>query len=748
MTELEALIPKETTNVDKLRGLPWSIAGDTGNTIFAQLIFFGSVFILFLDKLGLNKTEIGSLLSLIPFGGLVALFIAPAAARFGYKRTFVTFFGIRKVVTAFLLLTPWVTSAFGAQVALWFVAAITAGFALCKAIADTAGFPWVQEYIPDSVRGKYYASSNLFTTIAAFLTVTIAGAVISRMSGLTGFMLLIVVGLVAGFGSAWSYAHVPGGAPRQAAGTDLKKMLDVARDPNFLRYMVGVSLIVMAFVPLLSFLPLFMREQVGLSDGNVVLLQTGNLLGGLLAGYLWGWASDRYGSKPVMMIGLSIRLLLPVFWFLMPRHTEWSLYSALGIAILQGIGDLGWVIGSARLLFVSVVPVDKNKSMEYMALYYAWIGIVSGLSQLIGGFVLDLTKNIHGQLWIFSIDPYTILLVSAFLLTAASILLFRQVRGDSPVSAGQFANLFLHGNPFRALEAVIRYNMARDERSVIFMTERMGQTQSHLAVDELLDALRDPRFQVRYEAIVSIARMRPDPRLTAALIKVMRGKSPALSVIAAWALGRTGDPAAIEPLREGLNARYISIQSHCARALATLGDREMIPLLRQRLAVEKDYGQQIAFASSLGKLGASEATPALLDLLRPADDESTQMELALAVARTVGSEHYFIQLLRQARNEPGTAFAQALGALRRKLTKMAADNQALPAAIDGCTDVFARNDLDTGATRLSQVIQQLPLDVLKANAVAILRECVAKLDEGGANRLEYLLLALHTLQAA
>src|SRR5215212_848852 len=123
MTSSESLITKEPTNVDKLRGLPWSIAGDTGNTIFAQLIFFGSVFILFLDKLGLNKTEIGSLLSLIPFCGLVALFIAPAAARFGYKRTFVTFFGIRKIVTAFLLLTPWMTAAFGAQVALWFVAA-------------------------------------------------------------------------------------------------------------------------------------------------------------------------------------------------------------------------------------------------------------------------------------------------------------------------------------------------------------------------------------------------------------------------------------------------------------------------------------------------------------------------------------------------------------------------------------------------------------------------------------------------
>ncbi len=61
MTTSETPATQEPTTVDKLRGLPWSIAGDTANTVFAQWIFFGSVFILFLDKLGLNKTQIGSL---------------------------------------------------------------------------------------------------------------------------------------------------------------------------------------------------------------------------------------------------------------------------------------------------------------------------------------------------------------------------------------------------------------------------------------------------------------------------------------------------------------------------------------------------------------------------------------------------------------------------------------------------------------------------------------------------------------
>ncbi len=740
----------EPTNVEKLAGLPWSIAGDTSITIFAQLTFFGSVFILFLDKLGLNKTEIGSLLSLIPFAGTLAIFIAPFATRFGYKRTFITFFTLRKAITGLLLLTPWVATRFGTGTASMYVAAITAGFALSKSIADTGAFPWIQEYIPDSVRGKYYATSNLFCTLSSFSAITIAGFVIERAAGLTGFMLLIGAGVVAGFVAAWSYAHVPGGARRNDAQTaDIRKVLAVARDPNFRRYMVGIGLIIVGFTPLLSFLPLFMRQVVGLSESNVVRLPMGALAGGLVAGYLWGWASDRYGSKPVMMIGLSIRLLLPVLWFLLPHNSPLSLPMALAIAMLQGFGDVGWAIGSARLLFVNVVPAAQ--SMEYMALYYALAGVITGFSQLLGGKVLDALSGFHLQIGSFQVDPYSVLMLIAFLFTAFGLWIFSRVRGDSGVSTGQFAGLFFQGNPIRAFESMIRYHRAQDERSTVFMTARLGQTQSHLTVDELLDALRDPRFNVRYEAIISIARMHPDPRLTDALIAVMRGKSPALSVIAAWALGRSGDDRALPPLREGLNASYKSIQGHSARSLATLGDREVIPELLTRLQNESDYGLQIAYASSLGKLQAPEATDALLALLAPASDEITRMELALAVSRTVartaGDEHYFIQLVRQTRGESGTALAQALVTLRRKVARLSKDDAQALAALDAASDLLARNNLPAASQQLQTLIQHLPLDRFPSSAASILKGCDAQFTASGAERIEYLILVLHTLHA-
>ncbi len=395
----------EPTTVDKLRGLRWSIISNAANTVFVQYTFFGSIFVLFLSELGLSKSQMGFLLSLMPFFGLIAIFVAPWTERFGLKRTYLTFFGSRAFLAAGLLLTPWVYANFGPDTALIFVALTTALFSGVRAIGVTASFPWVQEYVPNNVRGKYTATNNIFTTLTGFAAVTAGGWVLEHTMGLDGFMMLLATGVLFGWISVSFAALIPGGAPRTPVAGQNKRDLGVAlRDSGFIYYLLGVGLITLATVPLGSFLPLFMREQVGLSDSAVVWLQTGTLAGTLISSYLWGWAADRYGSIPVMLYGITLRVLLPVLWMLMPRADESSIVVAFAIAFLQGVADMGWGIGSGRLLYVSVVPPEKRT--DYMALYYAFTGIVGGTSQLFGGRLLDASQGLSGQIGIFTIDPF------------------------------------------------------------------------------------------------------------------------------------------------------------------------------------------------------------------------------------------------------------------------------------------------------------------------------------------------------
>jgi HEAT repeat protein len=289
------------------------------------------------------------------------------------------------------------------------------------------------------------------------------------------------------------------------------------------------------------------------------------------------------------------------------------------------------------------------------------------------------------------------------------------------------------------MQAVIRYNFAKDEETAVHRTESLAQARSLLTVDELLTALDDPRFNVRFEAILSIARMPADERLIEALVHVLASNEPALSVVAAWALGRLGDERAVPHLREALNAEYRSIRVHSTRALGTLGDERMAPLLLRRLEAETDRGLQMAYASALGQMGVIQAVPRLLTLLAACEDVASQRELALALARLVGEEHHFIQLWRQMNGDMGTAVAQALLGIEKKMVGERGD-------LHVCAEKFAHQELVAGITCFGQWLGGLTWQQLPAASRHVLADCARLMPRFGLERLEYLLLALHILQ--
>lgn len=737
----------EPTTAEKMRGLPWAIVGGAMNTVFVQFTYFGPVFVLFLSQLSISKTQIGFLLSMFPFLGLVALFIAPNVARFGYKRTFVTFWALRTLITGFILLLPLVLAQFGLSVAVTFITIIVIGFGLCRAIGEIGNYPWSQEYVPDSIRGKFSATVNAVTSLVGIIAVAVASFILSLSNDLERFTLLFGIGVVFGLIGVWAYAHIPGGAPvtgNQARQTTRRDMIAAARDSNLLIYLAGIALLTLGTAPLYSFLPIFMLDEVGLSDSNIVLLQNAAQVGGLISVYLLGWSADRYGSKPVMLMGVVIKALLPIGWLLIPRGTDWSLGIALIIAFFQGVSGIAWVVGSGRMLFVSIVPPEKKS--QYMAVYYAAIGIIGGTSQLAGGGILDATAGISGTFAGITLDPYTPLMIAGIVLPLLSVGLFRRVRGDSDVSVTEFAGMFVQGNPIYALERMMRYYRARDEKSTVVLTEKMGQAKSPLTIEELLEALADPRYNVRMEAVVSIGRTNPHPRLVNALMEMLAGSELSLSAISAWALGRMGDPSAIPALRLGLNSEYRSIRGQCARALGTLGDAESIPLLHERLRQETDRGLQMAYASALGNLQAAEAMDALFDVLREIENEGARMELALDLSRMIGEEQHFVRLLRQVREDAPTAIAQEIMQLKNTLSKAAPAE--LTSTLVLCSESFARESLEEGTQHLVSIIQSLPPDVY-FNEVAhqLLDQCAVDLQRFGTSRTEYLILTLHALHS-
>ena len=68
--------------------------------------------------------------------------------------------------------------------------------------------------------------------------------------------------------------------------------------------------------------------------------------------------------------------------------------------------------------------------------------------------------------------------------------------------------------------------------------------------------------------------------------------------------------------------------------------------------------------------------------------------------------------------------------------------------LDDCAEAFAENDLPRAAILLRDVISNLPVEDFGKTFAVILKDCAERLGEFGASRIEYLILSLHTIDAA
>lgn len=735
------------TDVDKINRLPWLVGAQTLNIVFVLLTFSGTVFVLFLDELGLDDSQIGVLLGIVPFLGVIAPFVAPSVGRFGYKRTYIAFWGIRSFVIAFLLLTPTVLARYGTNGAFIWVVVIILLFGACRAIAETGGYPWKKEVVPDNIRGKYTAVNSMSTTIASILVTVVAGYVIESLTGLQPFMILIAVGILFGLMAVLAFTRVPAedSEKRQAdRGDHFSQMGQALRSKNFVLFLLILGLATIGGPSVISFVPLFMKEQVGLSEGVIVLLSVGTFIGALVTSFLWGWATDRYGSKPVMQLSLYLLSLLPLAWMLLPKSSPASAPLAMAIAVVSGIATLAWQISWTRYLFVNAVP-DENKS-AYLAVYYAWFAIVAGLGPFLAGQILSAARSLEAQFGYFVIDPYTPLFVLSIVLILIGSFLVVRLQTEGTTTFRHFASMFLRGNPVKALRLLVQYNFSGDEMTRVVATEQMGDAQSLLSTNELIEALRDPSFRVRQEAIHSIGRMPAEDELVDALIEVLEDPESELNISAARALGRIGSERAIPALRRALSSGYRPLEANSVRSLAMLDDFESVSLIMAKLEQESNPRLRLAYVSALGRLRVKGSVEQLFDLLLEARSEVSRGEIGLAIARMVGDEKYYLQHWRPLQSDFNTSTAQALLAFQKPAE--GCGMLEIAEVAQATANSFAAGDADAATTSLVTMLQWLPKDNLEKTIAKVAKGCIDGIEEHGERRKEYILLSLHTMDAA
>jgi len=735
----------EPTNAQRAKALPWVLAGVMATAAFVNLGSGGPIFMLFLDKLGLDKSQIGIIMAIVPFLAVLTLLASGLAAKVGFKRIFIYGWAARVIVLGLLAFAPFIAEKYGNSTAFTFVVLVFAGFALCRMVAVAGMEPWMQVAIPPNQRGRFSAVSNMGGSFISAVTVAVAGFFLGSDPSLNRFSMIYVMALVVGLIGVYFYTRVPpsGSGAKAREKVDLGAMMRVMKDRRFMIFMIGGGLFIICNTILNpgGFLALYLKDSMHFNAGQVTRVGSIYIGVGVFTSIFWGWAADRYGSKPIMMISLFFLGAYGLVLMLIPSGWSHAFIGVIIATVIIGLVIPAWIISYSRYLVIHLIPSDKRGS--YSALQLSITGLFGGIAPIIIGWVLEKTVHLSGRIWFFDIVPYTPLFILSLIITGITLVIFGRMPNDARVTTAEFAGMLIEGNPIAAMQAMFSFSRGGEEEKRLLAIQRLARAKSPLAIDELLEAFNDPSSYVRTQAVIAAASSKPHRQLIEALIEMVKLERLETSVAAAWTLGRLGDKSAIEPMRKALDSRFPLLRTRAAVTLSRLGDQDSAPRILELF--EQEENGRAAYGDALGVLRYKPAIIPLLDQIGMTEDELARESMAFSIATIIGNENEFLLMLRRIHKDLEDAREELHEKLRTILPKQVENPEQVVSLIDEVLIHVKENDNPEVVRKLSEVVALIPRDRLSSEAWEVIDRSLQKLGNAGTSYPVYARLVIFAL---
>lgn len=154
----------------------------------------------------------------------------------------------------------------------------------------------------------------------------------------------------------------------QASGS----WLDVLKTPNIVVCMVALLCAMACVFVLGAMVPVYLTNALQLAPTDVGLVASALGFGGFLGQFGWPGLSDRFGRKPLAILGF-VGATLSVWWFASTGPTVLPLFVALFVCSFFCLGNVALITG----------PIATESAPR--GLISAAIGVVVGAGEIFGG---------------------------------------------------------------------------------------------------------------------------------------------------------------------------------------------------------------------------------------------------------------------------------------------------------------------------------------------------------------------------
>ncbi len=569
---------------------------------------------------------------------------------------------------------------------------------------------WLSDLVPPDHRGRYFGRRNMLAGLTVVVVSLPAGwfldlAVKSHaMPEPVAFCVLFGVAALFGFFSFLCLLRQPEPPMVTAAssfsglGGLLQQYRAPLTDKAFRRFLAFSGVFAVGQFVAGPFYTVYAIKSLHL---NFLWLQgLGSLasLAGLLAMPLWGYLSDKFGNKPILVISVFGVAVLPLGW--VPCVASQPTLTIALLTINHLAGGLFWAGVGLTQFNILIADTPNDKRPVYVGAMSAFTGALGGLSPILGGVLLSALGDVRLQMAGLTLGSFQILFIINSLIRFGSLGMMRGLGRGNEASPKEVLQQ-LGGIRMGAMVNMRRLQRSRTVEARSQAAEALGTSKTALAVDDLVAALMDPSRRVRADAAAALGGI-GDPRAVTALMATVDDPGSGIQQDACRALGHIGDAASAETLARAYALPDPRVRLAAVEALGAVGGPVAATVVSDAAATGLETGDA---ALAVAALRAGERLGALPPDLVARAAESAQPAVRRAAAATagqVGHRELVEALVGRLAAEPDPA-AQAEVACAAAALSICSALPAIVAAALRCPSPIARRQLVFAAAQLAGV---------------------------------------------
>ncbi len=399
MNFLAFLKPKPTiSDRDMNSGLRWFNFEGMASTGMFSVVSSGLI-VAFALALGANNLQIG-VLAALPF--LMQVLQIPTVwlvERFRRRKVIalVTWFPAQMLWFPMALIPLFIKTPSGGAISLLLI--LMASRSLFVAVTGCSQNSWLRDLIPQKMLGQIFSKRLILSTVAAVVfSLGVAFFVdfwqsrVTGQSNILGYTYVILFGaLFFGVASVVFMAMMPEPLMQPVLGKQpsiLRSLAAPFRDRNFSRVLQFLFFWGLASNMVIPFFAVYMLKRLGLPLSWVIGLSILSQLFSILFFRVWGRLVDRFGSKAVLSLCVSLYLLVIFGWIFttMPERYLLTIPLLIILHILAGVA-VGGIAITISTIGLKLSP--RGEATSYLAGSSLAVSLGAGLGPLCGGLLAD-----------------------------------------------------------------------------------------------------------------------------------------------------------------------------------------------------------------------------------------------------------------------------------------------------------------------------------------------------------------------